>query len=87
MWQCVRLVDQEQPLLGARTSQWRDSLLPWPSGRPSASAAPSLVTCAAHPAGRDHRSEARMIVWVSVLVLGLLLVVFATPLIFLIDND
>jgi hypothetical protein len=27
------------------------------------------------------------IVWVSVLVLGLLFVVFATPLIFLIDND
>jgi hypothetical protein len=26
-------------------------------------------------------------VWVSVLVLGLLFVVFATPLIFLIDND
>jgi len=27
------------------------------------------------------------IVWASVLVLGLLFVVFATPLIFLIDND
>ena len=27
------------------------------------------------------------IVWVSVLVLGLLFAVFATPLIFLIDND
>ena len=27
------------------------------------------------------------IVWVSVLMLGLLFVVFATPLIFLIDND
>ena len=27
------------------------------------------------------------IVWVSVLVLGLLFVVFASPLIFLIDND
>jgi hypothetical protein len=27
------------------------------------------------------------IVWMSVLVLGLLFVVFATPLIFLIDND
>jgi len=27
------------------------------------------------------------IVWISVLVLGLLFVVFPTPLIFLIDND
>jgi hypothetical protein len=54
----------------------------------------SLYVC--NPARRDVcrlRCEAMLakvlttIVWVSVLVLGLLFVVFATPLIFLIDND